>query len=86
MKSSRALWALSICLLCLIFGLAACTQLAQPAAGVAPEVTAPQAVPYDPQNLATATFAGGCFWSMQRMMDEAFPAGDKTKLLGNRIS
>jgi peptide-methionine (S)-S-oxide reductase len=26
---------------------------------------------FDPQNLETATFAGGCFWSMQRMMDEA---------------
>ena len=24
----------------------------------------------DPQNLETATFAGGCFWSMQRMLDE----------------
>jgi len=25
--------------------------------------------PVDPKNLETATFAGGCFWSMQRMMD-----------------
>lgn len=24
----------------------------------------------DPQNLEMATFAGGCFWSMQRMLDE----------------
>jgi len=23
----------------------------------------------DPQNLQTATLAGGCFWSMQRMLD-----------------
>ena len=25
--------------------------------------------PVDPQNLQTATLAGGCFWSMQRMLD-----------------
>ena len=36
--------------------------------------------PPDPKNLATATFAGGCFWSMQRMMDEV--AGVITTTVG----
>lgn len=31
-----------------------------------PQSTAPS---FDPKNLETATFAGGCFWSMQRMLD-----------------
>jgi peptide-methionine (S)-S-oxide reductase len=42
----------------------------QPAASasvVEPQVAVPS---FDPENLETATFAGGCFWSMQRMMDE----------------
>ena len=37
------------------------------AATAEPAPTAPP--PVDPQNLQTATLAGGCFWSMQRMLD-----------------
>jgi peptide-methionine (S)-S-oxide reductase len=59
---------LTICVLCVTFGLVACSQPVQPAANVAaPKVAGP---PPDPKNLQTAVFAGGCFWSMQRMMDE----------------
>ncbi len=65
---------LTICVLCCAaFGLVACSQAAQPVANAAsisatkPAVALP--VP-DPKNLVTATFAGGCFWSMQRMLDE----------------
>ena len=48
--------------------LGACSTAMQPVVNpVAMVVATP--VP-DPQNLATATFAGGCFWSMQRMLDE----------------
>src|SRR6478672_6895842 len=59
---------LILCVFCVAFGLVACSQAVQPAAnGVAPKVAGP---PPDPKNLQTAVFAGGCFWSMQRMMDE----------------
>ena len=64
---------LVICALCAACGLAACSQPAQPIADadVADATVATVAVPtFDPKSLETATFAGGCFWSMQRMLDE----------------
>jgi peptide-methionine (S)-S-oxide reductase len=65
MKISRTLFSL-IALLSIL--LAACAPATQPVANVvAPQVAA---APSNPEDLATATFAGGCFWSMQRMMDE----------------
>lgn len=48
--------------------LGGCSFAMQPAAQTV--VTAVATPVPDPQNLETATFAGGCFWSMQRMMDE----------------
>lgn len=60
---------LLFCTFCLVFSLTACSQPVQPVATVAPVAAAPTPKP-DPKNLQTATFAGGCFWSMQRMMDE----------------
>jgi len=46
--------------------------MAEPAAVAASAPQQPKVDPsaIDPKNLETATFAGGCFWSMQRMMDE----------------
>ncbi len=43
---------------------AATTAEATPAAAAGAAAPA-----YDPNNLQTATLAGGCFWSMQRMLD-----------------
>lgn len=60
---------LTLCIFCAALGLVACGQPAQPAASLAPVAAAPTPKP-DPKNLQTAVFAGGCFWSMQRMMDE----------------
>jgi len=66
---------LSICAIVALFALAACGQMGEPAAAAAAVIDAGQpqaqaaAPTYDPKNLQTATFAGGCFWSMQRMMD-----------------
>jgi peptide-methionine (S)-S-oxide reductase len=60
---------LSICALCAVCGLVACSQPAQPIANAALATVVATPVP-DPKNLEIATFAGGCFWSMQRMMDE----------------
>lgn len=48
--------------------LSGCSIAMQPATN-ALVATVATSVP-EPQNLETATFAGGCFWSMQRMMDE----------------
>jgi peptide-methionine (S)-S-oxide reductase len=62
------LWlAARACLLALC--LAACTA-PPPAANPTAKPTAQPSLATDPKNLQTATFAGGCFWSMQRMMDE----------------
>ncbi len=59
---------LIICVLGIAFGLTACSQTKQPSATAVPAtVTLPTP---DLKNLETATFAGGCFWSMQRMLDE----------------
>ena len=67
---------------CLVLGLAACGGRVPTTARVAPAMAAaPAAVPpSDPKNLELATFAGGCFWSMQRMMDEV--AGVVTTTVG----
>jgi peptide-methionine (S)-S-oxide reductase len=71
MKSLRTVW---VC--CLALSLTACAM--QPTASVAPaKAVVP---PSNPKNLETATFAGGCFWSMQRMMDEV--AGVITTTVG----
>jgi peptide-methionine (S)-S-oxide reductase len=59
---------LAFCALCAACGLVACSQSAQPIANAAVATVA--APTFEPQNLETATFAGGCFWSMQRMLDE----------------
>ena len=59
---------LVICALCAACGLVACSQPAQPMANAAVATVAEPT--FDPKNLETATFAGGCFWSMQRMLDE----------------
>ncbi len=59
---------LIICVFCVAFSLTACGQPVQPVARFAPAKA--MMPPPDPKNLETATFAGGCFWSMQRMMDE----------------
>lgn len=68
MKISRSMVVIGICALCIVFGLVACVQAVPPALGVVePQAAAPT---FDPEKLQTATFAGGCFWSMQRMMDE----------------
>jgi peptide-methionine (S)-S-oxide reductase len=77
MKISRTFLVLWLCALGIVLGAVACGQLMPPVASVqdlaegqqvaVAQVAAP---PADPENLETATFAGGCFWSMQRMMDE----------------
>lgn len=73
MKIARILSALWI-----VFSLAACAPALPPSTTLAaPKVAAP---PLDAKNLETATFAGGCFWSMQRMMDEV--AGVITTTVG----
>src|SRR5690349_14572232 len=71
MKISRSLGAFFLCVICL-FALAACGPMTEPAAVAASAPPRPKVNPatIDPKNLETATFAGGCFWSMQRMMDE----------------
>lgn len=69
---------LTFCAFCLAFSLAACGQPIQPTVSVAPAKAVMP--PPDPKNLKTATFAGGCFWSMQRMMDEV--AGVITTTVG----
>jgi peptide-methionine (S)-S-oxide reductase len=71
MKISRSLGAFVLCVVCLL-ALAACGPMAEPAAIAASAPPKPKVDParIDPKNLETATFAGGCFWSMQRMMDE----------------
>lgn len=56
-----------VCALGIIGILGACSLSVLPANPVVVAVATP--VPA-PQNLETATFAGGCFWSMQRMLDE----------------
>ncbi len=62
---------LLVCTLCATCVLAACGAAAQPVANASVSTVAPVATPvYDPEALETATFAGGCFWSMQRMLDE----------------
>ena len=49
---------------------AAATTAGATTAEATPAEAAGAAVPtYDPNNLQTATLAGGCFWSMQRMLD-----------------
>jgi peptide-methionine (S)-S-oxide reductase len=74
MKSLRTVWV--CCLCCLTLSLTACAM--QPTASVAPAKA--MVPPSNPKNLETATFAGGCFWSMQRMMDEV--AGVITTTVG----
>jgi peptide-methionine (S)-S-oxide reductase len=64
----KKIW-LSVCACLLTFSLAACEQHVPSTASLAP-TQAVNPSPPDPKNLVTATFAGGCFWSMQRMMDE----------------
>jgi peptide-methionine (S)-S-oxide reductase len=71
MKNLQGYFVLALCLLALIFSVNACVQLAQPTAStVAPQIADQPLPPSNPEDLETATFAGGCFWSMQRMMDE----------------
>src|SRR6187399_2605951 len=77
MKISRSFisfFVLCICSIFVLFAVAACGPMTEPAAAAAVvEAAQPQpqvvAQNVDPKNLETATFAGGCFWSMQRMMD-----------------
>lgn len=57
-----------VCALGIIAMLGACSLSLLPATN--PVVVAVATAVPEPQNLATATFAGGCFWSMQRMLDE----------------
>ena len=69
-----------LCALCVLFaawGLAGCSVPPQgtlsgtPGGGetAAVEAAATATPAVDPQNLQTATLAGGCFWSMQRLLD-----------------
>ncbi len=68
-----------LCALCVIFAtsaLAACSAAPGSAAAAATNaevttaaVTTAAAPAYDANNLQTATLAGGCFWSMQRVLD-----------------
>lgn len=73
MKIVRMLSALWI-----VFSLAACAPASPPSTPMAAPKVAVS--PPAPKNLETATFAGGCFWSMQRMMDEV--AGVITTTVG----
>ncbi|CAN5380088.1 peptide-methionine (S)-S-oxide reductase MsrA [soil metagenome] len=58
-------------LFCAALGLIACSQPKITINNVVtPTVIAVTTPKPDPKNLVTATFAGGCFWSMQRMLDE----------------
>ncbi len=57
-------------LLCAACLLGACAVVTQPSATTNGPVAAVATPVYDPETLETATFAGGCFWSMQRMLDE----------------
>lgn len=59
---------LVICLFGVIGLLVACGP-AQPSVAPSAAAAVPTPTP-DPAKLAKATFAGGCFWSMRRMMDE----------------
>jgi peptide-methionine (S)-S-oxide reductase len=67
----------ALCVICTACGLAACSVPAQPigsgaianGAAASAEVAGPATPTVDPQKLETATLAGGCFWSMQRVLD-----------------
>ncbi len=73
----------ALCVFCAAWGMAGCSvpsqvmgsappgsgPMAGTAGGTAAEAAATATPLVDPQNLQTATLAGGCFWSMQRLLD-----------------
>ena len=79
----------ALCIICAACGLAACmgpaqligSKAARSAAARSTGASGAATPAVDPQNLQTATLAGGCFWSMQRMLD-ALPGVMESAIIG----